>query len=97
MFVYCLCYFPTIALTNSLTLQHLKDPGRDFPLIRVFGTLGWIAIGVTIGRLGVETSTVTFHAGRRSLGGDEHFQSHASAHSAAQQRAVGYAAEDSWT
>jgi nucleoside transporter len=41
-------------------LQHLKDTGRDFPLIRVFGTLGWIAIGVTIGRLGVETSTVPF-------------------------------------
>jgi len=60
MFIYCLCYFPTIALTNSLTLQHLKDPGRDFPLIRVFGTLGWIAIGVTIGRLGVETSSVPF-------------------------------------
>jgi nucleoside transporter len=60
MFAYCLCYFPTIALTNSLTLQHLKDPGRDFPLIRVFGTLGWIVIGVTIGRLGVETSTVPF-------------------------------------
>jgi len=60
MLIYCLCYFPTIALTNSLTLQHLKDPGRDFPLIRVFGTLGWIAIGVTIGRLGVETSTVPF-------------------------------------
>jgi len=60
MFAYCLCYFPTIALTNSLTLQHLKDTGRDFPLIRVFGTLGWIAIGVTIGRMGVETSTVPF-------------------------------------
>src|SRR5580692_11523442 len=60
LLAYCLCYFPTIALTNSLTLQHLKDPGRDFPLIRVFGTLGWIAIGVTIGRLGVETSTVPF-------------------------------------
>jgi len=60
MFIYCLCYFPTIALTNSLTLQHLKDTGRDFPLIRVFGTLGWIAIGVTIGRMGVETSTVPF-------------------------------------
>jgi nucleoside transporter len=60
MFIYCLCYFPTIALTNSLTLQHLKDTGRDFPLIRVFGTLGWIAIGVTVGRLRVETSTVPF-------------------------------------
>jgi nucleoside transporter len=60
MFAYCLCYFPTIALTNSLTLQHLKNTSRDFPLIRVFGTLGWIAIGVTIGRLRVEISTTPF-------------------------------------
>src|SRR5690349_12908920 len=60
MFAYCLCYFPTIALTNSLTLQHLKNTGRDFPLIRVFGTLGWIAIGVTIGRLRIETSSTPF-------------------------------------
>jgi nucleoside transporter len=60
LFAYCLCYFPTIALTNSLTLQHVKDAGRDFPLIRVFGTLGWIAIGVVVGHLGVETSTVPF-------------------------------------
>src|SRR6266853_2879598 len=60
MLVYCLCYFPTIALTNSLTLQHLKNPARDFPLIRVFGTLGWIAIGVTLGRLGIETSPSFF-------------------------------------
>src|SRR5882724_170727 len=60
MFAYCLCYFPTISLTNSLTLQHLKDTGRDFPLVRVFGTLGWIAIGVTIGHLRVETSTTPF-------------------------------------
>ena len=30
MFAYCLCYFPTIALTNSLTLQHLKDRAATF-------------------------------------------------------------------
>src|SRR4051812_48704526 len=30
MLVYCLSYFPTIALTNSITMQSLKDPGRDF-------------------------------------------------------------------
>src|SRR5262249_50505837 len=42
MLAYCLCFFPTIALTNSLLLQHVKSAGRDFPLIRVFGTLGWI-------------------------------------------------------
>lgn len=63
MFIYCLCYFPTIALTNSIALQHMSNAGRDFPLIRVFGTLGWIAIGVTIGHLAVETTSVPFLLG----------------------------------
>jgi len=60
LLAYCLCYFPTIALTNSLTLQHVKDAGRDFPLIRVFGTLGWIAIGVAVGSMGFEKSARPF-------------------------------------
>jgi nucleoside transporter len=60
MFAYCLCYFPTVSLTNSLTLQNIKDPGKDFPLIRVFATLGWIFIGVIIGKLGVEASPTQF-------------------------------------
>src|ERR1700756_1865922 len=60
MFVYCLCYFPTISLTNSLTLQQIKNPGRDFPLIRVFGTLGWIFIGVIVGNMGVEATSTPF-------------------------------------
>ncbi len=57
---HCLCYFPTIALTNSLTLRQIKDASSEFPLIRVFATLGWIAIGQTIGRLGIETSSMPF-------------------------------------
>jgi nucleoside transporter len=60
MFVYCLCYFPTISLTNSLTLQQIKNPGRDFPLIRVFGTLGWIAVGIVVGTMGVEATSTPF-------------------------------------
>jgi nucleoside transporter len=60
MFVYCLCYFPTISLTNSLTLQQIKNPGRDFPLIRVFGTLGWIFVGVIVGNMGVEATSTPF-------------------------------------
>lgn len=60
LLAYCLCYFPTIALTNSLTLQHVKNAGRDFPLIRVFGTLGWIAIGVAVGSMAVEKSATPF-------------------------------------
>jgi len=60
LLAYCLCYFPTIALTNSLLLQHVKDAGRDFPLIRVFGTLGWIAIGVAVGSMAIEKSATPF-------------------------------------
>lgn len=60
MFAYCLCYFPTIALTNSIALQHMRNGGQDFPLVRVFGTFGWIAITVTIGYLAVEATTVPF-------------------------------------
>ena len=49
LLAYCLCYFPTIALTNSLTLRNIKDAAGEFPLIRVFATIGWIVIGVAIG------------------------------------------------
>jgi nucleoside transporter len=63
MLVYCLCYFPTIALTNSLLLQHVKNAGQDFPLIRVFGTLGWIVIGLVVGWMAVEKSTGQFLLG----------------------------------
>ena len=44
MLAFCLCYFPTVALTNSITMQSLKDPGRDFPPIRTLGTLGFIVV-----------------------------------------------------
>jgi nucleoside transporter len=57
---HCLCYFPTIALTNLLTLRQIKNASAEFPLIRVLGTLGWIAIGQTIGRMGIETSSMPF-------------------------------------
>jgi nucleoside transporter len=60
MLAYCLCYFPTMALTNSLALRHMKDAGGDFPLIRVFGTLGWIAIGWVVGLMQVEASSTPF-------------------------------------
>ena len=42
MLAFCLAYFPTVALTNSITMQSVRDPGRDFPPIRVLGTLGFI-------------------------------------------------------
>lgn len=41
--IYSILYTPTIALTNSLAFSHLKDPNKEFPYIRVWGTFGWIA------------------------------------------------------
>ena len=60
MLAFCLCYFPTIALSNSIAMQQVKDPGRDFPPIRVMGTLGWIAATNVVGYLGVEAQSTQF-------------------------------------
>jgi nucleoside transporter len=57
MLAYTLCFMPTLALTNSLSFDHLRDTGRDFPRVRVLGTIGWIAVGLLIGQLRVEATS----------------------------------------
>ena len=58
--VYSLLYMPTIALSNSVAFAQMTDPGKQFPWIRVFGTLGWIAAGLVISQLGIEKTEETF-------------------------------------
>jgi nucleoside transporter len=41
--VYGVVFMPTLALSNSLAFAHLRDAERQFPRVRVFGTIGWIA------------------------------------------------------
>ncbi|MBK8914006.1 MAG: MFS transporter [Phycisphaerales bacterium] len=42
--LYSVIYIPTIAISNSLTFAHVRDRDRDFPPIRLWGTIGWIAV-----------------------------------------------------
>src|ERR1700761_7459670 len=48
LFIYMALYMPTLALANSISFRQLEDPAREFGLLRVWGTIGWIVAGVAI-------------------------------------------------
>ncbi|MCK4631197.1 MAG: nucleoside permease [Bacteroidales bacterium] len=57
LLLYTVSYTPTMALSNSLSFHQMVDPGKQFPGVRVLGTIGWIAANNVIGFLGY-TNTV---------------------------------------
>jgi nucleoside transporter len=54
LMAYALVYMPTLALVNAISFNQMKEPGDEFPKVRVLGTLGWIAAGWVIAFLAVD-------------------------------------------
>lgn len=54
--IYMILFMPTLALANSIAMRQMNDPEKEFPFIRVLGTIGWIVAGLIIGFVGWEQS-----------------------------------------
>lgn len=63
MLLYCLTFAPTIALTSSISMRLMANPEKEFPAIRVFGTLAWIAVVNLVGFMGVGDKVMIFQIG----------------------------------
>ncbi len=58
--LHMLCYMPTLGLSNTIAFTNIKDQNQ-FPQIRVWGTIGWIVAGLTVGFLGWSASFNMFY------------------------------------
>jgi len=68
LILYCALYVPTLALGNSLSLHHLADAKRDFPIVKLFSAVGWIAGLVVLNTLDGALSSIQFYlAGGASI------------------------------
>ena len=61
LFGHTLAYFPTLALTNTLAMKNISNSEKEFPAIRVWGTIGWIAAGLALTYLGMEKDISMFY------------------------------------
>lgn len=61
LFAYTLCFMPTLALTNNIAFHNLNNSEKSFPVVRVFGTIGWIVAGICIGMAGIAASVTIFY------------------------------------
>lgn len=48
LLLHMICYMPTLGLATATAFHNLKDQEREFPFIRVFGTVGWIVAGIIV-------------------------------------------------
>ena len=58
LLVHTLCYYPTIGLSHALAFHHMTDGQQQFPLIRAFGSIGWIVAGIVVSGILAADKTV---------------------------------------
>ena len=69
MFLHMLCYMPTVGLASATVFHLVGDKEKEFPVIRVFGTFGWIGAGILVSYIlrGDTTAIPMYTAGSGSL------------------------------
>lgn len=62
LLLHALCFMPNLGLSNTICLKHLSDTERDYPIVRVFATLGWIVAGLVVSKvLGADLKVTQFY------------------------------------
>jgi nucleoside transporter len=62
LFAHMLCYMPTLGVTNTLAFHNISNQEKHFPIVRVFGTIGWIAANEVVSRfLRADASNTQFY------------------------------------
>jgi nucleoside transporter len=72
LFAHMLCYMPTLGLSNTIAFNAISNPEKSFPLVRVWGTIGWIVAGFVVGILAsrlTDTSGMTDEAAESARAG----------------------------
>ncbi|QNN24242.1 nucleoside permease [Planctomycetales bacterium ZRK34] len=59
LLIHMLAYMPTLGLTNTLAFHNITDQEKQFPIIRVFGTIGWIAANWVVSKVFHADTTAT--------------------------------------
>jgi len=60
LLLYSLCYMPTLAIANAVAFNQMDNPEKEFPSIRVLGTIAWIIAGLIIGFMKIEPTATPF-------------------------------------
>ncbi|GAB3893664.1 nucleoside permease [Spirosoma agri] len=60
LLLYCLTFAPTLALTTSIAMQQMTSPEKEFPGIRVLGTVSWIVVTNIVGYYGFGDKVTIF-------------------------------------